>query len=446
MSVAARLPLVGVALALALTVTLWARALFGPIAGLLSLGAVVFEPTVLGHGHLVTADVSLAFGMVAAIACYERFLRSRRLRWLLPCGLATGWALLSKVTGLEVLAIIGLMGLLLSGGGVGSRLLATARSVAMVAAVAWAVVCLAYLPFQSALAASAPELANGAQFHSWGAPLSWVAPPPWVFSLLFQSSHAQSGHLTYLNGVVSDHGAWGYYLEALALKSTLGLLLLVAAAAAWTAWRRDRWVAVALWLPIAVVVLVASAGGLDLGVRYVLPVYPLAAVAAGSLALGLPALLRARLVAAGALVLVLAAASLAQFPEHIGYTNLVAGSRPEQYLGDSNLGWRQDYWRLAQWWNAHGRPPLTVRGLVIPPIDRYGIVAREVNDDSEVVNGLFVTDTFTLSLRRDRPAFQQLLRSGPVARVGTDIAIFDVHDATQLVGPDTLPTPPPCPR
>ena len=446
MIVAARIPAIGIALGLAMIVFLWARALFGSIAGLVSLSAVVFEPNVLGHGHLVTADAALALGLVGGIACYERWIKTGRGAWLVPCGVATGWALLSKVTGVEVFVILGLVGLLLARGRLVDRLAATARSIGIVAALAWSIVCLAYLPFRSAIADAAPPLADGTAFQAWPAPLSWVAPPPWIYSLRFQLGHAQAGHLAYLNGEVSDHGFWNYYLEVLAMKSTLGLLLLLVLAGVLVTWRRDRWIAAAVWLPIAIVVLVASLGGIDLGVRYVLPVFPLAAVAVGALAMTAVPLLRARVAVTGLLLVVAAGASLQQFPAHIGYTNLLAGQQPEQYLGDSNLAWGQDYWRLARWWDSQGRPPLAVRGLLIPPGDRYGLVVREVNDDNEVVSGLFATDILTLRTHPDLPAFRQLRGTTPVARVGTAIAVFDVHGQSGLVGPDRLPTPPPCPR
>ena len=444
MILAARIPMILLTLGIAVIVFLWAQALFGPLGGLASLAAIVFEPNLLGHGHLVTADASLTLGLVAAIACYERWLRTRRRVWLVPCGVAVGWALLSKVTGAEALVLLGLMGLLVGRGHVLDRLSATARSLPIIALIAWSTVCLAYLPFRSSIAATAPALANGQQFHAWTGPLAWIAPPPWIYSLLYQLTHAQTSQVAYLNGMVSDHGFWSYYLEALALKSTLGLLILAGLGGLIVLSRRDRWIAVAVWLPIALIVLVASAGGLDLGVRYVLPVYPLAAVAIGVVAVGGESLARPRQVATALLVLLAAVACVAQFPSHIAYTNLLAGRQPEQYLGDSNLSWGQDYWRLAQWWDSHGRPALAVRGLLLPSPERYGLAARQVNDDSEPVSGLFATDVYELQLHRDLPGFAALGRSDPVARVGKSIKVFDVAGQAGLVGPDRIPTPPPC--
>ena len=46
---------------------LWARALYGYPGGLLAMAIVSFEPTLLGHGHLVTGDLSLAFGLLVAL-------------------------------------------------------------------------------------------------------------------------------------------------------------------------------------------------------------------------------------------------------------------------------------------------------------------------------------------------------------------------------------------
>src|SRR5262245_30121956 len=55
-----RLMMVAVAAAGAAITFVWARDLFGPVAGLLALGLYAFSPNLLAHGMLVTTDVPVA--------------------------------------------------------------------------------------------------------------------------------------------------------------------------------------------------------------------------------------------------------------------------------------------------------------------------------------------------------------------------------------------------
>jgi len=54
------------------------------------------------------------------------------------------------------------------------------------------------------------------------------------------------------------------------------------------------------------------------------------------------------------------AATMAGPVGSIGYFNAFATGRHSYYLADSNIDWGQDGWRLRDWWEAHGKPPLQV--------------------------------------------------------------------------------------
>src|SRR2546421_2615289 len=338
LTLAARVPNLIAALLIAVVIFLWGRSLYGAAAGTIAMSLLVFEPTVLAHGHLATGDLPVRLRVAGALGAHGAWSRSRQGAWLLLGGLAFGWALLSKVIALELLPLVAVAEFFTATGSTAQRARAAIAVTAGLAAVAWALVCLAYLPVTLQLSAPGRHPAL----------LAWVVPPGWLFSFSHQLEAAGSGRNNFLNGQVSRNGFAAYFLEAFALKTTLGMLALVALSAFAHLRARARAEAIYIWLPVAVLFFIPSLGKLDLGVRYVLPAYPLLALAAGSLAAhwpramtGLPWLAgrRAALGLTSALVFAAALSSLAHRPLHIGYFNELAGSHPERYVANSNLDW-----------------------------------------------------------------------------------------------------------
>src|SRR5438105_15348687 len=67
LTLAARVPNLIAALLIAVVVFFWGRALYGAAAGAIAMSLLVFEPTVLSHGHLATGDLLLSLGLYRTI-------------------------------------------------------------------------------------------------------------------------------------------------------------------------------------------------------------------------------------------------------------------------------------------------------------------------------------------------------------------------------------------
>ena len=159
--------------------------------------------------------------------------------------------------------------------------------------------------------------------------------------------HQRSGRPSYLFGEVRETGWWYYYLVALAVKVPLAFWLIVAARAALArripSAGRD-WV-----LPACAVAFlaIASLGSTrNLGIRYLLPIAPLAIVWISGLAEG-NAWAR-RLAWVGLAAQALAVASI--HPYELSYFNALAGGPigGRRILSDSNLDWGQGLKPLAE--------------------------------------------------------------------------------------------------
>ncbi len=80
-----RLPMVALTMTFLAFVYLWLNRRFGPWPALTVLAVLSFDPTILGHGHLVTTDVAAAFAFLLTLIALERYLNnaSGRNAWLL---------------------------------------------------------------------------------------------------------------------------------------------------------------------------------------------------------------------------------------------------------------------------------------------------------------------------------------------------------------------------
>lgn len=423
LTLAARLPIIALALLLAMVVFLWARALYGYLAGLLAMALISLEPTFLGHAHLVTGDLSLAFGVVLALAAHWRWTHTRHWRWLLLAGAGLGWALLSKASGLTIVPVLLILELAGGSGPVLNRLRHAIAPLITLWATAWAVVCLTYLVFTTSQG-----------YAGWSAPLAWLTAPRWLASVVYQVHHVQAGHPAYLNGQLAMHGFWPYFLEAVALKTTLGLFLLGVAGGTLAIGLRHRVSFLYLWLPIAAIMVAATVGGIDIGVRYVLPIYPLMAVAAGLVVAAMGSGRLMRQLAGGIAFTAVAVASLAGVPHDIAYFNELAGSEPAAYLSDSNLDWGQDAWRLKTWWEASGQPRMATDYFGELPLSLYGVTSCDLQSCPKSSTGYLAVSVqrMTTSVEtvgwpaenRLAPLYGELLRSKPTAQVGNSIRVY----------------------
>ena len=329
-------------LALAAAVFLWSRRLWGDGAALAALALVAFEPNLVAHAGLVTTEIAFCLATVLALQALTGLLRHGGLAWTLWAGVALGLAQLTKFTAVLIYpaAFIAVM--------VAARPLRRGLlRLALAAAISLVVLNAGYLGHGTFARLDRLGLQGplGARLSTLTLPSP--LPADYVRGLDDQMRNSAAGFATYLNGRLYQGKAPRYYdLEILLLKTPLaelGLVLLALATLPWAARGEPR---LALTLVAATGVLLfvaASLTDLNLGVRYVLLLYPLAAIAVAPLARRLPRL------AAAALVLH-AAESVASHPHELAFTNLVAGG-PEgalAYMAESNLDWGQDLPALAE--------------------------------------------------------------------------------------------------
>jgi 4-amino-4-deoxy-L-arabinose transferase-like glycosyltransferase len=210
--------------------------------------------------------------------------------------------------------------------------------------------------------------------------------PPWTYveNMRLVNANHNPNRLSYLLGDFSRTGWWYYFLLAFAIKATIPTLVTISAAAAQAASSgfMNRRGEIILLTGIAAYVIAVTAGAAQIGVRYLLPVFPLLFVWGSRIAVDL------RRKAAGIVVLTgllgwQIYAAITAFPNYIPYFNEMVGGPAQgiHYLDDSNIDWGQSMKQVATYIREQKLQHVEV--LPFSPFDNpyyYGGPAPKRND------------------------------------------------------------------
>ena len=402
----------------------WARQLWGSEwAGLLSTSLAAFDPTLLALAGVLSSDASLTFFTLMTAYTLWRYTGSLDHRWVAPSGVALGLTLGSKFSAVAsaVGLLAGVLGFVAAGGsfdpaagGFGQRLRSCLTPGVRVTTLG--LLTLACLYFV-------------------------VYFPEWGRGLKQQLDRGATGdpHFYFLDEVRTTPSQW-YFLVALGLKLPLGTLALAAAGAARAGWSK-RWPFVIL--PPAVFLLAATAGGVNLGVRVVLPVVPFVCLLAGGFATPGPRQAARR--AGCALAVAFAAASSArEWSYPLSYSNELAPTPDARLrlLGDSNLDWGQGMPALKKWMtregvrhvyvSAYGTCPPRVYGIEAVALPGFGALEpaprRTVPADAGPVYAVVFASNLQGIYLKNPHTYDFLRSREPHAVIAGSVWVYDVTD------------------
>ena len=314
----------------------WTRHIFGSPAAALATLLFTLVPPVLAHAGLATTDMGLAACLGAAFFALILWAESPTWKRSVLLGLAGASAVLCKFTALGYLpaaAVFGLVawGIVVKPGGAQLTQLARERAPGFLLALATGIVTIWAAYFFS----FGPMPGGGASLPA----------PEFFDGIRTALRHNSEGHPSYLLGRNGTGGWWYYFPVALAVKTPIAFLILVALGL-WVCVKRREHLGALLPLAFALgILLPAMAGHVNIGVRHILPIYMGLAIIAAA---GLMRAAQTTLVGALALVLWMALSGALSHPDYLAYFNEFAGSEPEKVLVDSDLDWGQSTKQLAR--------------------------------------------------------------------------------------------------
>jgi hypothetical protein len=356
---------------------LWARQLYGDMAGVMSSALWCFCPYVLGHGSTIIPDAHAAALGVTAAYVFWSWLRHPTFAQSLVAGVVLGFAELAKFTLLIFYPLWPIIwacwrftrqedrrwSVVLREGG----------SLVLLMTVSLVVVNLGYnfegsfrplgdYQFRTRmLAGSYDDIQDNRanRFSStWLASLPVPLPMNYLQGIDDQWLDLEQGTWSYLRGSWRVGGWWYFHLYALAVKLPLGVwaLFFIAVAASLLGFHaavRDEFFLVATMS--AFLLALCTQTGIGMHSRYAIPLLPFVFIWISKAVLWCKTTGR---LLQGVVVLMLSWAvgsSLNQYPHSLSYFNELAGGPQEgyKYLAKSDSSWGQDLLYLKELLDKH---------------------------------------------------------------------------------------------
>lgn len=441
----ARVPVIFTCLFGGIVLFFWSRKMFGGMTAILALMFYSFSPNVLAHSRLATCDaIAMVFIMISVFSFWD-FLRSPGYKSILFSGVCLGFALMAKYSALLLMPIYLMVTVVWfyknhsERPGHIIRMFLCFTAVAFI--VLWAGYGFEFRPFlQNVMRAEAKEamfdrfaekflLIFGDQFINEYKNALYTKPVPlssFILGVLGVLRHGASGVGTYFVGQLRDGGHRLYYVVACLIKTPIPIIVSFFTGIIMT-FRNGKHKALIRYLLLFMVVffLSASKAKLQLGLRYVLPIYPFVFIIA---AWGLKSLLtKNRWTNIIGLILIswLCISSVLIWPDYLSYFNeFVGGSRNgHKYLRDSNIDWGQDLPALGAYFKENDLDEIYLNYFGSADPGFYGIIYKNIPEGmrDEPGNGVYaisVNNIDSLRWAKEMP---------PTAKAGRSIYIYDLR-------------------
>jgi hypothetical protein len=229
----------------------------------------------------------------------------------------------------------------------------------------------------------------------------------------------------------------------LAVKSTIPFLILAGMGTFYlgkSAWLTDGdWIAVAPAVAALTLLLVCLPSRINIGVRHILPIYPLLAIIGGVGACRFWGSAKPKY-AGPALILALLAwqliSSIRTHPDYLAYFNEFAGQHPERILLDSDLDWGQDLLRLSAVLQQRHIDQISIAYAGSSKLDlsRFGLPPFQLLAPHQPATGWIAISLLQLKvggLGLPDDSFSWLDAYKPVDLVGRSIQLYYVPESNQ---------------
>ena len=416
---------------------LWSRRWFckgfSDAAGFWAVVLLICTSPILGHAGLATNDVACAAGAAFALYRFVRWLEQPdTARWLW-WGFATAFAILCKYSNIPFLGACYVVGFAVASRGEFRRRAAQAGLAACVVVfLMWATYRFTLIPLGTVYGAhprvdsilSTRPLLQSAWNTVMATPLPLTEA---MMGLRDLFRHNTLGIDMYLLGQWSQSGWWYFFPVVLAVKTPLGLLLLAIGGCAFVLrrWRSIAWQQLLTAVFPIVLLLVCMLARIDLGVRHILPIYPLLALVGGYAVTALFRHSRPAGAVGALLVAWVVVDSWHAHPDYLAHFNEFAGSHPEKILCESDLDWGQDLHRLSLRLKERGIQEFSIAYFGTALLHKADFPHYELLSPTQSSRGYVAVSLHHLNIDYKKDgSFAWLKSYTPVERIGKSIDLF----------------------
>ncbi|MGA1842621.1 MAG: ArnT family glycosyltransferase [bacterium] len=353
----------------------------GTKAALFSVFLFIFSPNIIAHSYLVTTDIGAALGIMAALYILWKFLNDPSPKLLLLCGIVFGLAQLTKFSTLILIPAFPVLIILNYFFGIKKlNLKKMILTILIIFFIGILIINSCYLfkgsfkpiytysfrsSFFMALASFTPE---------W---LPIPYPKDYISGLDAQKYESDRRPVpVYLFGKLSPSGWWYYFLFAFFLKTPIPIIILffwfISIYLYNLVQGKKDFFFIYIFTFIVMYLVSFSLSVINLGVRYILPIYPLIFLLSGYLIKQIG--FKGKILLLALSIWLVINTSLI-YPNHLSFFNEITGGFQNgyKYLADSNIDWGQDLISLKKYLykNKIDSIYLSHFGLVDPQV--YGI-------------------------------------------------------------------------
>ncbi len=460
----AKLQMIALGILLGIFVYLWSKELFGVVAGIAALFLFALDPNILAHSQIVHTD--LAFTAFFFIGTYYFWRALSHLTWpnlLLAC-VFSALAAITKYSYPVILlawAVLALLKMISSEPlrcsiGMPGSILSRWKKAVILTGIGVSAAMMAYLFIWAVYGFRFDAIPGGsAHLH-----LDWVMPgedsplrplvafvidhrlfpEAWIYGQLYTFKYLQ--RISFLFGQASDDGFWSYFPVAFAVKTPLPtLMVLIVALNMLIRGRFSRMRELFLFVPVVIYFFLAIWSRANIGLRYILPIYPFLFVLAGGAVAELWRHARLRKGVAFLAVWSLWTC-LSIYPDYLAFFNGLVGGPDNGYkvLLDSNLDWGQDLKGLKRWMDANGIKKIWLAYFGGAHPEYYGIDSATVEGswieyDPPATRSIPTSRYMALSahllygLSKENSLIWLFRTRKPVAIIGHAIFVFNMDSA-----------------
>ena len=459
-----RLSMIALGILLGIYIFIWARTLYGNMGGLLALFFYVLCPNMLAHSGLVTTDFPLTAFFIISLFCLYLLTDKITILRVFLAGISLGLALTTKYSALllSLPYTAAFLYLFLKKDIDISKGLSAYKKNILTPLVFAFILLTSYLTIWSVYgfdyradildAKSEQEIEK--TVFKWeenktkSAVLNktldsiryfHILPESYIYGLYRFLGRADEGHAAFLMGAYSGHGWWYYFLSAFLIKTPIPVLYLFLGSILFLSRYQDRAKTfIFIVLPVILMFFVSTRQHINIGLRHILPVYPLIFVLIGGLInINISRKRLAGIILSFAMIWS-AWSSVNIYPYYLAYFNEFIGGPKNgyKYLVDSNLDWGQDLPGLKEYMdrNSIKKIKLSYFGFSDPAyyginyeyLPSYSIPEPHIERYYIPVEGYFAISATMLQgvYMQNRDLYKVFRETKPIDTIGYSIFIY----------------------